>query len=117
LPDDRELVGFVEPLYGFVESRRRAKVRQPERAARVLDALAEDIEGAAFGDFRGEPMQEAGLHVRAVLLLELLPFLRLGGVDEVQDRIRVEAEGAVVVLGAAFGVLPLPICETSRFSH
>ena len=83
------------------EAARGPEVREPELAARVLDAVAQHVEGAAPGDLAGEPREEARLHVGAVVLPELLPLLGLGGEEEVDDVGRDLAEGAVVVLRPA----------------
>ena len=51
--------------------------------------------------------QEPVLHICPVLLLELFPFLRLGGVNEVQNHVGIKAESAVVVFGSAFAIAAL----------
>ena len=85
LPHDGEEVGRVQALQLFVEAARGAEVREPELAARVLDAVAQHVEGATAGDLAREPGKEARLHVGAVVLLELLPLPGLGGEEEVDD--------------------------------
>ena len=97
LADDREEVGGVQALEFLVEAARRAEVGEAEPAARVPDAVSEDVERSASRDLAGEPAEEAGLHVGPVVLLQLRPFLRLGGQQEVEDVRRDQAEPAVVV--------------------
>src|SRR5256885_7140755 len=46
-------------------------------------------------DLGGKPLEELLLHRPAVVLLELLPLLRLGGQDEVHGVARQEAKPAV----------------------
>ena len=104
LPDDAELVGLVEPLGRLVQAGGGPEEGKLELAPGVLDPLAENVEGAPLADLGGEPLEETGLHVGAVLLLELLPLLGLGGVEEVQHHVGVQAERAVVVVGLAFAV-------------
>src|SRR5690606_24646221 len=88
----------------LVEPARRAEVGEPELAARVLDAVAQHVERPASLDLGGEPPDELLPYCRAVVLLELLPFLGLRGEDEVQHVARQQAERAVVVLGLALAV-------------
>ena len=59
LAHDREEVRAVEPTGLLVEAARRAEVDQLELAARVLDPLAEHIEGAAPFDLSGEAAEKA----------------------------------------------------------
>jgi hypothetical protein len=55
-------------------------------------------------DLGGESLQELLAHRRAVVMLELLPLLRLGGEDEIHHVARQEAERTVVVVGLALAV-------------
>ena len=98
LADDGEEVGPVQALQFLVEPARRPEVRQPELAARVLDAVSQHVERSPPGDLARQPAQEALLHVSPVVLLELLPLLRLGGHEEVKNVGPNEAEPTVVVL-------------------
>ena len=50
LAHHREEVGRVQALQLLVEPARRSEVRQPELAARVLDAVAQHVERSASGD-------------------------------------------------------------------
>ena len=77
---------------------------QAKRASGVLDTVAQHIQGGAATDLAREPREEAFLHLRAVVLPQLLPLLRLGGQDEVNHVTREEAEPAVVVLRPAFPI-------------
>ena len=104
LADDGEEVRGVEALRLLVESARGAEVREPEPAAHVPDAAPEHVERPAPGDLAREAAEEAGPDVFAVVLPEPLPFLRLGGEEEVEDIGRDQAEGAVVVFGVPFVV-------------
>ena len=120
LPHDREEVGGVQAPQLFVEAARGAEVREPELAARVLDAVAQDVEGAAAGDLAREAGEEARLDVGAVVLLELAPLLGLGGEEEVDDIGRDQAERTVVVVRAAPVVAArrrLVAERGRRFSH
>ena len=81
----------------LVEAARRAEVGEVELAARVLDALAEDVQGAAPVEFAGEAVQEALADIGAVVLLEAVPGAWLGRYEEVDDVAGDEAEVAVVV--------------------
>ena len=101
LADNREEVGRVEPPHLLVEPARGAEVREPERATHVLQAAPEDFESAAPLDLGREALQEPLPHLGPVVLREPLPFLRLGGLHEVEDIARQEAERPVVVLRPA----------------
>src|SRR5690606_22698943 len=65
-------------------------------------------------DLGGEPPEELLPHRRAVVLLELFPFLRLRGEDEVHDIARQEAERAVVVFGLAPAVAAGQVVTVGR---
>ena len=104
LAHHREEVGRVQALQLFVEPARGPEVRESELAARVLDAVAQHVEGPAPGDLAREPAEEPGLDVGAVVLSELLPLLGLGGQEEVDDVRGEQAERAVVVLRPAHEV-------------
>ena len=88
---DREEVGGAQPPRLLVESARRKEVREPERTAHVLHAAPQDVEGTTAFDFRREALQEALPDLRAVMLREPPPLLRLRRQHEVQDVIREEA--------------------------
>ena len=98
LADDGEEVGPVQALQFLVEPARRAEVRQPELAARVLNPVSQHVERPPPGDLARQPPEEARLHVGSVVLLQLLPLLRLGGQEEVMNVGPNEAEPTVVVL-------------------
>ena len=104
LAHDREEVGRVQPPQLLVEPARRPEVRQPEAAARVLDAVAQHVERPPPADLAREPAQEARLHVGPVVLPELLPLLRLGGQQEVDNVGRHQAQPAVIVFRLALAV-------------
>src|SRR6266566_9286799 len=80
------------------------KVRELELAAICLDASAQHIQGAASFYFTGKALQEAGLSIALVLLLELLPFFRLRGIDETQHIARNEAKCLIIVFRPALVV-------------
>ena len=98
LSGNREEVRPVEPPHLLVEPARGAKVRETERAAHVLEAAPEHIERVAPLDLGREPFQEPLPHRSAMVLRQPLPRLRLGGLHEIEDIARQEAEGPVVVL-------------------
>ena len=104
LAHNGEEVGPVQALQFLVESARRPEVREPEFAARVLDAVSQHVERPAAGDLTRETAQETRLHVSPVVLLEPFPLLWLGGQEEVEDIGPDEAQPAVVILRAAFAV-------------
>ena len=85
LSGHREEVRSVQPSRLLVEAACRAEVREPNRSPHVLHAAAQDIEGAATLDFGREAFQEALPDLRAVMLREPLPLLRLGRHHEVED--------------------------------
>ncbi len=91
----------MEPLECFVKPARRPEIGQLELAARVLEAVPEDVERAAPLDLAGESPEELLLDGCPVVLLELFPFLGLGRQDEIDDVARQEAERRVVLLGRA----------------
>ena len=101
-----EEVGRVQALQLLVEPARWPEVRQPELAARVLDAVSQHVECPPPTDLAREPAEEARLHVSPVVLLELLPFHRLGGQEEIDDVGWNQAEPPVVVLRSALAVAP-----------
>ena len=76
----------MQALQLVVEPARGPEVREPEPAARILDAIAQHVEGPAPCDLAREPAEEARLHVGAVALLQPLPLFRLGGEEEVDER-------------------------------
>ena len=94
----------MEPLRLLVEPARRAEVGELELAAGILDAVAQHVERAAPLDLGGKALEELLAHRRAVMLLELLPFLGLRCENEIDDVARQETECAVVVLGMALAI-------------
>ena len=87
----------MQSLELLVETARWPEVREPELAPRVLDAIAQHVERSPAGDLAREPAEEARLHVGAVVLFQLRPFLWLSGQEEVHDVGRDQAEPAFVV--------------------
>jgi hypothetical protein len=75
----------VEPLEFLVQAAGRPEVGQTKGAAGILDAVAQHIKGATTADLTREPPAESLLHFRPVVLPELLPFLGLGGEQEIQN--------------------------------
>jgi hypothetical protein len=73
-------------------------------AAQVVHAFAQDIQRATLFDLIGQTFQEAFLGLLPVLQLQLLPGLCLRRVEELEERVGVEAEGAVVGGVVAAGV-------------
>ena len=98
LAADRKEVAGVELAIRLVQPAGRPEVGELEFAAVALDPLPQDVQRAALLDLGGEPLQQPVARVRAVQLLELLPFLGLGGVDEGQGVLGDQAEGAIVLL-------------------
>src|SRR5690606_10305071 len=111
-----EHVRLVQPPRLLVEPARRAKVREAKLAARILDAVAQHVERPAPRDLGGEALEKLLSHRRAVVLRELLPFLRLRGEDEVDDVARQQAERAVVVLRPALAVTARRVLAVRRRS-
>ena len=104
LADHGEEVRRVQPPERFVEPARRPEVSQLEFAARILEAVAKDVERPAPLDFPGKALEELLLHGRAVVLFEPFPFLGLGGEDEVDDVAREEAERRVIFFGRPLAI-------------
>ena len=100
LTGDREEVRRVKPPGLLVEPARRPEEGKPERTAHVLHAGPQDAQRAAVFDLGGQAFEKPLLHPRAVVLRQLLPFLRLRRQNEVHDVARQEAKLPVVVLGA-----------------
>ena len=73
LADDGEEICGVEPPCLLVEAARRTEVSELELAARVLDALSEDVQSATPFELPGEAAQEALADIGAVVLLEAVP--------------------------------------------
>ena len=101
LTGDGEEVRPVEPSRLLVEPARGTKVREPERAAHVLEAAPEDLERTPPFNLGREALQEPFPDLHSVVLREPLPHLRLGGLHEVDDIARQEAKVTVVVLRPA----------------
>ena len=84
LARDGKQIRRVLPLRLFVESTGRTEVGEAELAARVLDAVAQHVERSTPLNLGGETLEKLPLdRPGPVMLGELLPFLRLGGQDEV----------------------------------
>jgi hypothetical protein len=97
-----EQVGLVEPPHLLVQAARGPEVREPERAAGLLDAMAQHSERTAPLDLGGDALQKLLAHrLLAVVLREPLPLLGLCGEHEVHRVARQEAQRPVVVLGRA----------------
>src|SRR2546430_290127 len=80
------------------------KVGKLELAAICLDASTQHIQGAASFYFSGKALQEAGFGITLVLLLELVPFFGLRGIDEIQHIARNETKRPVIVFRPALVV-------------
>ena len=104
----------MQPPRLLVEPARGPEVGEPELAARILDAAAQHVERPAPLDLGGEALEELFLHCRAVVLCELLPFLRLRGEDEVHHVAGQQAERAVVVLRLALAVAAVWVSAEGR---
>jgi hypothetical protein len=104
LPHHAQDVGLVQAGVFFVERGFGVEIGEVEVAAEVVHALPQDIQGAALFDLVGQTLQEPFLGLLAVLELELFPGFCLGGVEELEERVGVEAEGAVVTGVVAGGV-------------
>ena len=85
----------------LVEPARRPEVGQPELAAVALMPLRRTSSVPRCSISEARRLRNRSLRVRAVLLLELLPLLGLGGVDEIEHVLGDQAERAVVVLRRA----------------
>ena len=104
LPHDGKEIRRVQPPRLLVEAACGAEVGEPELAARILDAVAQDVEGASPLDFGGESLEELLLHGRAMVLFELPPLPWLRGEGEVHHVAGQQAERAVVVVRVALAV-------------
>ena len=104
LADDREDVLLVEVPVRLVEAGVGLEVGEVEDAAEVADALFKDVDGAPLLDLGPDAAEELPAGPGPPLLLELLPFGGLGGVDEAAEVGGDEAEVAVVVGAGAEAV-------------
>jgi hypothetical protein len=77
---------------------------ESEVLAEEIEAVAENIEGAAGVHGAGDFFEEDGLGVLAVVVGDDFPFSGLGFADEGEEAGGVEGEGAVEVLGIGLGV-------------
>ena len=95
----RKLITFVQKLRIGVEASGRAEIGQMELAAQIFEAIAQHIQRAAAGNFLGQPGQEMrrGIFARQALL-QLLPLLWLGDVDEIQHLAAQQAQRLVIFL-------------------
>ena len=80
-----EEIGAMEPAGFFVQAAGGLEVGEAELTAGILDPLAQHIQGAAALDLGGNTAQELLAHGGAMVLGELLPWLRLGGEHEVEQ--------------------------------
>ena len=99
----------------LVEAGVRLEVGEVEGAAEVADAAFEDIDRPPLLDLGPDPVEELPAGPGPALLLEFLPFLCLGGVDETAEIIRDEAEAAVVVGAGAEAVVEVGVDEGVLF--
>ena len=104
LADDREKVGHIQLARLLVKPAGRPEVCQAERAAHILDAVPKHVENAAAVDFRRQAPEKAISDLSAVVMGQLLPFLRLRRNDEIQNVSGQKAKCAVVVLGFSLEV-------------
>jgi hypothetical protein len=106
LAHDGELVGVVEACVLFVEGGFGSEVGEVEGASSVGDAAAQDVDGAVGGDLFADALEESGAVLAAgVLGLKLLESSRLGGVEEPEEDVSVEAEMAVELIGSSVAVV------------
>jgi len=91
---------LVKPAY-------RLEISHLEPASRVLHTPPQDVQRPACPDLVYQPSCEAFFHFSAVLCFEFLPHPGLGGVDEVEEHLRVETECTIVVIRAPFDVVRL----------
>ena len=104
LPDHAEDVALIERPERLVQPAHRAEIGEADAPTGHLDAVPEQLERAPLPDLAGDPLHEVGPDVVAVVLPELLPRLGLGGLDEAHEVVGDQAEGPVVLLGAALVV-------------
>ena len=102
LAGDAELVLAEAPLGGLVLGRGRA-VEEVEVVGAVLDAVAEDGDGAAFGDLALEAGEELAAGGAVLVEAEGGGGVGLGGVEEGAELDEVDAVLAVVVVMVAGG--------------
>jgi hypothetical protein len=98
------LAGRMEPPGLLVQPAGRPEVGGAELAARVADALPQDVQGAPPLDLGGQPLEEPRPHRGAVVGLEPLPLPRLGGQHEVGHVAREQAQRAVVGVGRPLAI-------------
>src|SRR5687767_9053817 len=94
----------MHPPRLLIEPARGTEVSKSELAARIFDSVAEHVERSSPLNFGGQTLEELFAYGRAVVLLELLPFLWLRGEDEIHRVAWQQAEGAVVVLRLALAI-------------
>jgi len=98
-----ELASNAEPVRpesprGGEVPRRRSAVVEVDVLRTMLDALAQDIHHAALGDLRLQALQEARAGRPWLGEVERSDDLRLGGLQEGEELVRVDDVGAVEVM-------------------
>lgn len=84
-----------------VEAGGGGEVRQLEVTARILDPAPQHVQRAAPFDFAHQAALELFHRLRAVLFFQVAPGFGLDGGDEGEGQFPIQAQGAVVVFGAA----------------
>src|SRR6266513_2844333 len=97
LANNGEEISRVQALEFFIESARGAKVSKFERAAGVFDAVAQNVQRAAFFNLGRKSLEKPFFDLASVVLLESVPHLRLRCIDEIEDHARIKAKRFVVV--------------------
>ena len=120
LPHHAQPVGGVAGEDVGVHRQRRLELRPASAAAcrpEQLDAVAQHVERAALVELIAQAGQQRLAGLRAVVLVERLPRLRLRGLHPGQHIGREERPRAVVARGIALGVEPAVGGEVLRRSR
>jgi len=104
LAGDGEAVGCVLPGRVGIERGGGREVCEAEGLAEEIKAVAEDVQGSLGVQGFGEFVEEGGSGARSVVVLDDLPLVGLGMLDEVQDEVGMEGADWVEVFGAGFFV-------------
>src|SRR5579884_1421260 len=97
-------IRLVKSLQFLIEPARRPEIGQSKRAPIRLDPFTEHLQRPTRLDLGGQARQHAFFGVAGMVPLELLPFFRLGRVDEVQDIGWNQTEPLVVIVRTAFPI-------------
>ncbi len=88
--------GAIEVQQIIVQATGWDKVDKLKPATIGLDAFTQYMQCAASAQFAGQSLQERRPGIALVLLLELLPFFGLCGINEIEDIFGNEAESLII---------------------